>query len=206
MNDGSAGASDGDASAKPLGGALAESVSWGMFTTSIGRCGIAWDGAGVVGVQLPEHSERETRARLRRRWPGGTEAAPPAVIRKVMDSVAALLEGEPVDLSGVQLNLKGIAAFNQQVYRIARDIPPGQVLTYGDVAQRLGDPSAARAVGRALGQNPFPLVVPCHRVIAVGGQLGGFSGGAGRTTKRRLLEIEGSVPGEQPSLFDGFSS
>jgi methylated-DNA-[protein]-cysteine S-methyltransferase len=122
-----------------------------------------------------------------------------------MDSVSALLRGEPVDLSGVPLNLNGIAAFNCRVYQIAREIPPGQVLTYGEVAQRLGDLGAARAVGRALGQNPFPLIVPCHRVVAAGGRLGGFSGGAGRTTKRRLLEIEGAVLAEQPSLFDGFS-
>ena len=179
------------------------SVNWGMFTTSIGRCGIAWDERGVAGVQLPERTERETRARMRRRWPGGTDTAPPADIQKVMDAIAALLHGERVDLSGVRLNLEGLPPFNRRVYEVTRAIPPGQVLTYGDVAQRLGEPDAARAVGRALGQNPFPVIVPCHRVVAAGGQLGGFSGGAGRVTKQRMLEIEGAVLGEQPSLFDG---
>lgn len=179
------------------------SVNWGMFTTSIGRCGIAWDEGGVAGVQLPERTERETRARMRRRWPGGTDTPPPADIQKVMDAIAALLHGERVDLSGVRLNLEGLPPFNRRVYEVTREIPPGQVLTYGDVAQRLGEPDAARAVGRALGQNPFPVIVPCHRVVAAGGQLGGFSGGAGRVTKQRMLEIEGAVLGEQPSLFDG---
>lgn len=120
-----------------------------------------------------------------------------------MDAIAALLHGERVDLSGVRLDLEGVSPFNRRVYEVTREIPAGQVLTYGDVAHRLGDPDAARAVGRALGQNPFPVVVPCHRVVAAGGQLGGFSGGAGRVTKQRMLEIEGAVLGEQPSLFDG---
>jgi methylated-DNA-[protein]-cysteine S-methyltransferase len=204
VNDGWAGAREGGAGRPPRETPPA-SVSWGMFTTSIGRCGIAWDACGLAGVQLPERSERETRVRMRRRWPGGVDVLPPPEIRQVMDSVSALLRGEPVDLSGVPLNLNGIEAFNRRVYQIAREIPPGQVLTYGELAQRLGDQGTARAVGRALGQNPFPLIVPCHRVVAAGGQLGGFSGGAGRTTKRRLLEIEGAVLGEQPSLFDGFS-
>ena len=179
------------------------SVSWCLFATAIGWCGIAWDEVGLVGVQLPENSDQASHARMRRRWPGGMEGEAPAAVRRVMDSVARLLQGEPVDLSAVPLNLDGLAPFNRRVYQIARGIPPGQVLTYGEVAQRLGDPSAARAVGQALGQNPFPLLIPCHRVVAAGGRIGGLSGGAGWSTKLRLLEIEGAVLGEQPSLFDG---
>ena len=162
-----------------------------FFDTAIGRLGIAWTDRGVVGVQLPESTEAATRTRLRRRFPEATEMQPPATIRAAIDGIAALLAGEPgVDLHEVDLDLHAVSEFDRAVYRVARDIPPGETLTYGEIAERLDDPGAARAVGQALGANPIPIIIPCHRVLAAGGRAGGFSGPGGVATKLELLEIE----------------
>ena len=113
----------------------------------------------------------------------------------------ALLAGEPSDLSAAPLDLDGVPAFHRRVYDLARRIPPGETLTYGEIAGRLGDPSQARAVGQALGANPIPILVPCHRVFAANGRMGGFSAPGGVSTKLRLLEIEGARANAIPSLF-----
>ena len=173
-----------------------------VFDTAIGRCGIAWSGRGVAGVQLPEAREVETRARMTRRFPDAREAPPPPEVRRALDGIAALLRGEASDLSTVVLDMDHVSSFHRRVYEAARDIPPGATLTYGDIAARLGAPGAARAVGQALGRNPFAIVVPCHRVLAAGGKLGGFSANGGVATKRRLLAIEGVQDGA-PAAFDG---
>ena len=161
------------------------------FATAIGRCGIAWSDRGVVGVQLPEASEAATRARLQRRFPDASEASPTPSIQAAIDGIVALLAGEDAgDLSGIELDLRAVPSFNAAVYRVARTIPPGETLTYGEIAGRLNDPDAARAVGQALGANPIPIIVPCHRVLAAGGRAGGFSAPGGVMTKLKLLEIE----------------
>ncbi len=103
------------------------------------------------------------------------------------------MHGQPVDLTPVALDMEGVPPFYRRVYDIARTIPPGRTLTYGDVAIKLGDPTNARAVGQALGRNPFPIVVPCHRVLAAHGSIGGFSASGGAATKRRMLMIEGAL-------------
>jgi methylated-DNA-[protein]-cysteine S-methyltransferase len=164
-----------------------------LFDTAIGRCGIAWGGRGVVGVQLPEAREAETRARLLRRFPDAREAPPPVDVRRALDGIVALLRGEVSDLSTVALDMERLPAFHRRVYEIARTIPPGETLSYGELAARLGAPGAARAVGQALGRNPFAIVVPCHRVLAAGGKVGGFSANGGITTKLRLLSIEAAA-------------
>ena len=104
--------------------------------------------------------------------------------------MVALLRGEPADLSDVVLDFADIDPFDQQVYAVTRTIPAGETLSYGAIGRRLGDVHFARDVGQALGRNPFPIVVPCHRVIATDGRLGGFSARGGVNTKQRLLEIE----------------
>ena len=115
--------------------------------------------------------------------------------------MVALLSGEPRDLSGIAIDDAEISDFNRKVYAIARAIPPGQTLTYGEIAERLGDKALARAVGQAMGENPTPIVMPCHRVLAANGKTGGFSAPGGVITKLRLLTIEGAQPGG-PTLFD----
>lgn len=169
-----------------------------FFATALGDCGIAWREDAIAGVQLPERTPAATRARLRRRFPSAHEMSPPPRVQSAIDEIVALLSGEPRDLAHVALDMQGVPEFNRRVYQVARRIAPGETLTYGELAARLGDPGAARAVGQALGENPFPIVVPCHRVLAAGGRTGGFSGGAGVPTKLRMLAIERS-PGP---LFD----
>jgi methylated-DNA-[protein]-cysteine S-methyltransferase len=162
-----------------------------LFDTAIGRCGIAWGERGIAGVQLPEAGESETRARMLHRFPTAGEAIPPPEVQRTVDGIVALLRGEESDLSGVALDMDGVPAFHRRVYEAARVIPPGNTLAYGEIAARIGAPGAARAVGQALGRNPFPIVVPCHRVLAAGGKIGGFSAQGGIDTKRRMLAIEG---------------
>jgi methylated-DNA-[protein]-cysteine S-methyltransferase len=173
-----------------------------LFDTALGRCGIAWSAVGIAGVQLPEQHDSATRARLLRRYPDACEASPPTPIQQAIDGIAGLLRGEGRDLSAVALDMSGVAQFDQRVYAVARAIPAGATLTYGDIAVRLGDSSAAREVGQSLGQNPFPIIVPCHRVLAAGGKIGGFSAAGGVTTKLRMLDIEGAQVGEAPTLFE----
>jgi methylated-DNA-[protein]-cysteine S-methyltransferase len=174
---------------------------YALFETSIGPCGLAWNERGIVGFQLPEDDASDMRGRIAKRFPGISEAPPPPDVQGIIADVTALLRGEARDLSTVPLNMEGVSDFDRRVYEIARGIPPGRVLTYGDIASRLGIDNA-RAIGQALGRNPFAVIVPCHRVVAAGGKLGGFSANGGATTKRRLLAIEGARRDESPTLFD----
>ncbi len=172
-----------------------------LFETAIDFCAVIWSERGIVGVQLPEGNARATRERVVKRFPGALETEPPENVKQAIARMTALLSGEASDLESVSLDLELLSVFNRKVYAVARAIPPGATLTYGDVAERLGDKSLARAVGQALGENPIPLIVPCHRVLAAGGKAGGFSAPGGRVTKLRLLTIEGAQPGG-PTLFD----
>jgi methylated-DNA-[protein]-cysteine S-methyltransferase len=167
------------------------SFGFTLFDTAIGRCGIAWGPRGIAALQLPEATPEKTRARLLRSCPEAEAAEPPAAVRDAIDAITGLLRGEARDLSALALDMDRVPDFHRRIYDVARAIPPGATLTYGEVAARLGDPNAARAVGQALGKNPFAIIVPCHRVVAAGGKLGGFSANGGRATKRRILEIEG---------------
>ncbi|KAA9148895.1 methylated-DNA--[protein]-cysteine S-methyltransferase [Amycolatopsis acidicola] len=171
-----------------------------VFETAIGHCGIAWGERGVLSVRLPDRSPQVTRARLQSQFPEAGETEPPDHIRHAIDEMNSLLRGDRLDLADIELDLEGVPEFHRRVYEIARTIPPGKTLTYGDVATRLGMPGSAQAVGQALGHNPFPIVVPCHRVLAAGGKMGGFSAPGGVDTKRRMLVIEGARP-DEPTLF-----
>ncbi len=170
-----------------------------LFDTAIGRCGIVWGARGLLCVQLPEARPSETRARLSQRFPDAEETPPPAVVQRTVDRIITLLRGEAADLSQILLDMTNVPPFHRRVYDVARTIPAGATLSYGQVAARLGSPGSARAVGQALGRNPFAIVVPCHRVLAAGGKVGGFSATGGTTTKLKMLGIEHA----QPSLFDG---
>ncbi len=178
-------------------------VAFTLFETSLGPCGIAWTAVGVRATQLPESSAEATTARLLRRNPGATfELTPPPRIRAAIAGIVALLAGEARDLSVVALDLTGVPEFDRRVYRIALTVPPGNTLTYGDIAKRMGMPGSAQAVGQALGRNPIAIIIPCHRVLAAGGKTGGFSAGGGVATKMRMLAIEGAPEAAQASLFD----
>lgn len=180
---------------------MTSNPAFALFDTAIGSCAVIWSGRGIFGVQLPEKDAQATRERVRKRFAGARESEPPESVKRAIAGMTALLRGEASDLGGVSLDLDGLSDFNRKVYTVARLIPPGATLTYGEVAERLGDKSLARAVGQALGENPIPLIIPCHRVLAAGGRTGGFSAPGGTVTKLRLLTIEGAQPGG-PTLFD----
>lgn len=170
-----------------------EKIFFTLFDTAVGRCGIAWSERGISGVLLPAARATATRAQLKRRHPGARETSPPPPVQRAVDAITTLLRGEGGNLASIPLDMSGIPPFHRRVYECARTIPPGTTLSYGEVARRLRTPGAARAVGQALARNPFALIVPCHRVLAAGGKIGGFTAPGGVVTKRRLLAVEGSV-------------
>lgn len=173
-----------------------------LFDTVIGRCGLAWGEQGLIGAQLPETTPGAAWARLRKRFPAAVEAEPPPDVERVIDRIRDVLGGGRDDLADIVLDLGGQNPFNLRVYAIARAIPPGETSTYGEVARAMGEPGAARAVGKALGENPWPIIVPCHRVLGSSGSMGGFSAPGGGETKARLLTIEKARTSAAPTLFD----
>jgi methylated-DNA-[protein]-cysteine S-methyltransferase len=140
------------------------------------------------------------RSRFAARY--GEEREPPPPIAAAIEAIVRLLSGKAEDLSGISIELAGASEFERQVYAAACAIPPGETRTYGELAAEIGAPDAARAVGHALGRNPLPIIVPCHRILASGGRSGGFSAPGGTTTKLRMLEIEGARRGADPGLFE----
>jgi len=173
-----------------------------LFDTPIGTCAVAWSGRGIAGLQLPEASPAATRARVKRRWPGAAEArSVPAGVQRALGRVQALLAGDAIDLADIPLDLDASPEFHRKVYEVARTIPPGRTMTYGDIAKRLGVPHESREVGQALGRNPVAIIVPCHRVLGADGRMGGFSANGGVSTKRRMLEIEGAAEVGAGPLF-----
>jgi methylated-DNA-[protein]-cysteine S-methyltransferase len=179
------------------------SFGFTLFDTAIGRCAIAWNDVGIVALQLPERDEAATLARLRRRLDDLAEAAPPPALGDAITAVVSLLAGNTADLSAIAIDLGDLPEFDRRVYEATRTIPVGTTRTYGAIASAMGDPAAARAVGQALGANPIAVIVPCHRVVASTGDLGGFSAHGGTDTKRRLLHIEGyQAAAPQLALFE----
>lgn len=177
-------------------------LSFTLFDTPIGTCGLVWSGRGIAGLQLPEATAEATRVRVKRRWTGVTEATPPAGVQRALDRVQALLAGDAINLEDIPLDLEAAPEFHRKVYEVARTIPPGHTMTYGEIAKRLGTPHESREVGQALGRNPIAIIVPCHRVLGADGKMGGFSAGGGVATKRRILEIEGASALSAGPLFD----
>jgi methylated-DNA-[protein]-cysteine S-methyltransferase len=171
--------------------------SYHIFETAIGCAGLAWADNGLTAAHLPERDPAIIRRSFARRVPDAIEAQPTPEIEKLVDGVRALMRGEKPDLSGARVDFARVPEFNAKVYEITRRIPAGETLTYGDIAVKLGDRLLARDVGAALGKNPWPIVVPCHRVTAAGGKLGGFTARGGTDTKLRLLEIEGAAAAAQ---------
>ena len=173
-----------------------------IFDTAVGRCGIAWGDSGIVGVQLPEEREIETRRRMLRQYPDARELAPPPNVEMAIEGIATLLRGEGANLSEVALDMNGIHAFNARVYAFARTIPRGETRSYGEVATSLRASGAAHSVAQAISRNPFTIVVPCHRVLEAGGYADRISPHGGTISKRRLLSIEGANMTFSKTLFD----
>jgi methylated-DNA-[protein]-cysteine S-methyltransferase len=171
-----------------------------LFATRIGRCGVAWSARGITRITLPEASDAATRQRLTLGTPATRDAPPPPAIAAAIALIVQHVGGAPAALEAIALDMAGVPAFYQQVYEAARRIPSGQTTSYGALAAALGKPGAARAIGQAMGKNPFPIVVPCHRVLAAHRATGGFSAYGGVETKARLLAAEGVTLAIQPEL------
>ncbi len=166
-----------------------------VVPTALGPCGLAWAGGRLLGAQLPEADALTTERTLTRRFAQATAQPLPDWVQQLAQRLQAALQGQPTDFADLPYAMDSAPRFHQQVWRYALAIPWGQTRSYGQVAQALGSPGAARAVGQALGANPFAPLVPCHRVLAQGGASGGFSAPGGARTKLRLLEIEGALHG-----------
>jgi methylated-DNA-[protein]-cysteine S-methyltransferase len=164
------------------------------FGTHLGICAVRWTDVGIASVRLPS---ARTAALPRLIDP----AAAPAPVQAAIEGIVALLGGTPVDLGFVSLDERGIDPLHRSVYAATRTIPPGSTATYGDIARAIGRVDGARDVGAALAANPFPIVVPCHRVVGANGKLTGFSAPGGLATKRRMLELEGAPGYGQQTLF-----
>jgi methylated-DNA-[protein]-cysteine S-methyltransferase len=173
-----------------------------IFDSGIGRCGIAWGYSGILGVQLPEAREIDTRRRLFQLYPDAREARPPLNTEIAIEGIVALLRGAPADLTDVTLDMTGIHAFNQRVYEFTRRIPRGETRTYDEVAASLRLTGAVHSVAQAIGRNPFVIIVPCHRVLEAGSYADKISPHGGVISKRRLLSIEGAGSPSSKTLFD----
>lgn len=166
------------------------------FTTALGECALEWDAVGITRVRMPG-----SPTGLRAEDPDDA----PQHVRDAAALIVRLLDGEPIDLSGIAISRDSrVGRYARRVYAATQEIGPGQTTTYGEIAHRIDPdaaPGAARAVGAALGANPTPIIVPCHRVLAADGSLHGFSAPGGITIKRRMLEIERAPGFAQQALF-----
>jgi methylated-DNA-[protein]-cysteine S-methyltransferase len=164
-----------------------------VFDTAIGTCGVAWSEGGLVAVQLPARDRAATERRLIARCASMEACAPPPAIAALIADITRYLTGERVDFSAVAVDLSGLDPFRRNLYETMRALPWGTTTTYGALARTLGLESweGARDVGEAMGRNPVPIVIPCHRVLAAGHKLGGFSAPGGAATKAKLLALEG---------------
>lgn len=176
-----------------------KNAAYYLFETPIGACGIAWRETAdsgsqtvVTAVQLPEATRQATESRIARKFGSNRASAPPPEIAAVIEKIRLHLGGEVQDLRTVAVDLSDATPFFRQIYEATREIPPGQTRTYGEIAKAVGQPAAAQEVGQAMAKNPVPIIVPCHRVSAAGGKLGGFSAPGGPATKARLLALEGA--------------
>ncbi len=175
-----------------------------LFATAIGTCGVAWSERGVARLQLPECDPAATERMLAKRAVrAGTTL--PSAIDHLITQLQAYASGHRVDFASTLLDLANINAFEQSVYAAARAIPWGQTQSYGEIARQIGSPDAARAVGQALGRNPLPIIIPCHRVLAKNHGIGGFSAHGGTRTKERLLGLEGVYFDGGMPLLPGFA-
>ena len=163
-----------------------------VFETAMGFCAIAWSQAGVTRFQLPTKTAEATEQLMRRRAPDAAPSAPPADVEAIVGAVKRYFDGEEIDFSQVQLDLAGQDGFSAQIYEALRRVAWRRTTTYGALAKEVGaGREMARDVGEAMARNPTPLIIPCHRVLAAGGKIGGFSAPGGSQTKARMLELEG---------------
>ncbi|MDH6234317.1 methylated-DNA-[protein]-cysteine S-methyltransferase [Mesorhizobium soli] len=191
---------------------MSSPLPYHLFETALGWIGLAWSERGLTRLQLPERDRPATERRLLATLPGAERGTPverreeelPAEIAAAVALVRRYAAGETVDFSGVPVDLGNADEFRLAIYDAARNLGFGETTTYGELANRAGHTGLARETGQALGRNPVPIVVPCHRIVAAGGKIGGFSAPGGSTTKERLLELEGVRVGPPPPAQGSF--
>ncbi len=166
-------------------------TSYALFDTELGVWGVAWTEVGLARLQLPGTDEADTAFRLTRGLQQAKRTQQPGAIDESIKLLQAYASGAPVNLDGLPLDLSGVPEFHCSVYAALREVPRGQTTTYGSLATQIGSPGAAQAIGQAMSRNPVPVVVPCHRVLAAGRKMGGFSAPGGTATKDTLLQLEG---------------
>lgn len=164
-----------------------------VFDTALGEFGIGWTDAGLARLQLPGLDRAGLLARLNRN--GAQAGDPPRSIEALINRIEDYAEGAAVDFADVALDLEGLPDFNRRAYQLLLAVGWGETTTYGELARQLGDVGLSRAVGAAMGANPMPLVIPCHRVLASDGKPGGFSAPGGAESKLRMLTLEGVTVG-----------
>jgi methylated-DNA-[protein]-cysteine S-methyltransferase len=163
-----------------------------IFETAAGFCGIAWNDVGITRFQLPAKTAKATERALLRRTPGAERGTPAVEVAEAVAAVRRYFEGEATDFSGFKLDLDEQDPFFERIYEAARRVGWGHTTTYGALAKELGAGlEAARDVGQAMARNPVALIIPCHRVLAAGGKIGGFSAPGGAAAKKRMLALEG---------------
>ncbi|QYO75142.1 methylated-DNA--[protein]-cysteine S-methyltransferase [Devosia salina] len=174
-----------------------------LFDTALGRFGLGWTERGLARALLPGDDDAAMLERLTRA--GGTQAEPSRAIAALMDRIEDYAEGEAIDFSDVSIDLSGVPDFHRRAYELLLEVRWGQTITYGALARRLGDVGLSRAVGQAMGANPIPLIIPCHRVLASDGKPGGFSAPGGGASKLKMLALEGvSVGAPAGQMSFGF--
>jgi methylated-DNA-[protein]-cysteine S-methyltransferase len=179
-------------------------TSYTIVDTAIGPIGVAWSENGICRVALPERDRTRMEERFARHLGGATPGEPPATVAEAIGLIRRYAEGETVDFSDVPVDLGDVDQFRRAIYAAARELDFGQTTTYGGLCDAAGHPGMARETGEALGRNPVPLIVPCHRILAAGGKIGGFSAPGGSRTKAKLLELEGVRVGPPPPAQQAF--
>jgi methylated-DNA-[protein]-cysteine S-methyltransferase len=174
--------------------------SYCLFDTTMGPCGIAWSAQGLTRLQLAERERSATEKRLRARAANLRPDEPPPAVAQVITDIQRYLAGERIDFSPVAIDLSGVDSFRRSIYEAARSVGWGTTSTYGELARQAGYPGAARDVGQAMGRNPVAIIIPCHRIVAAGNKLGGFSAYQGTFAKERLLALEGTGTGQLPLM------
>ncbi|HEY5818883.1 MAG TPA: methylated-DNA--[protein]-cysteine S-methyltransferase [Mesorhizobium sp.] len=187
---------------------MATSHSYHLFETALGCAGLAWSDDGVTRVLTPERDRSAVERRLLRLAGADIAYVAPVHLPKEIAAAVQLLSryaaGEEIDFTPVKVDLAGVDAFRLAIYDAARQLRFGETVTYGQLAAAAGHPGEARDTGQALGQNPVPIVVPCHRILAAGGKIGGFSAPGGARTKEKLLALEGVHVGPPPPSQTAF--
>jgi methylated-DNA-[protein]-cysteine S-methyltransferase len=179
---------------------------YSVFDTAMGPCGLAWNADGLTRFQLPERDLAATEKRLMERTGAARAETLPDWIEATIEAVRRYAQGEAADFASVPLDMSRLSDFHRRIYKALSAVPWGQTTTYGDLARTIGEPGASRAIGHAMSRNPFPLIVPCHRVLAKGNRIGGFSAHGGAVTKTKMLALEGLKADADTPLLPGLLS